>query len=191
MRLTCANGRSLGADRVGDRGERPAGGRRPGRCGPGQSLGRPGVEQRREQQPVPQVHAGIENRLRFSCREDRRPSLRRLVTVDTLTGAGHVTSPNLSHSPSTPLPKSLSMANSVRVLRVVEPLAVGRHLFQQPDRLSGAVRPAGHVWLVRLRPGPQQAIVAVGLGKPSADYLAAQVRDVIDPPPLATPARIR
>ena len=45
-----------------------------------------------------------------------------------------------------------------------------------------------HVWLIRLRRGPQQAIVAVGLGKPSADYLAAQIRDVIDPPPLATSA---
>ena len=56
---------------------------------------------------------------------------------------------------------------------------------------SSRGRPAGHVWLVRLRRGPQQAIVAVGLGKPSADYLAAQIRDVIDPPPLATPARIR
>jgi len=39
--------------------------------------------------------------------------------------------------------------------------------------------------------GPHQAVLAIGLGKPSADYLASQIRDVIDPPPLATPARIR
>jgi len=51
-------------------------------------------------------------------------------------------------------------------------------------------RPAGHVWLVRLR-GQQQTVIAVGLGRPSADHLASQMRDVITPPPLATPLRIR
>ena len=56
---------------------------------------------------------------------------------------------------------------------------------------SSRGRPAGQVWLVRLRRGSQQAILAVGLGRPSAEYLAAQIRDVIDPPPLATPANIR
>jgi DNA replication protein DnaC len=56
---------------------------------------------------------------------------------------------------------------------------------------SSKGRPAGQVWLVRLRRGPHQAVLAIGLGKPSADYLASQIRDVIDPPPLATPARIR
>ena len=56
---------------------------------------------------------------------------------------------------------------------------------------SSRGRPAGQVWLVRLRRGSQQAIVAVGLGKPSADYLASQIREVIAPQPVATPARIR
>jgi hypothetical protein len=52
-------------------------------------------------------------------------------------------------------------------------------------------RPAGQVWLVRIRRGGQQAIVAHGLGRPSADHLARQLQEVINPPPLATPARIR
>jgi len=56
---------------------------------------------------------------------------------------------------------------------------------------SSRGRPAGHVWLVRLRRGPTQAVVAIGLGRPSAEHLAGQLRDVIDPPPVATPARIR
>jgi hypothetical protein len=56
---------------------------------------------------------------------------------------------------------------------------------------SSRGRPSGHVWLVRLRRGQQQAIIAVGLGRPSADHLATQIRDVITPPPLATPAKIR
>jgi hypothetical protein len=46
---------------------------------------------------------------------------------------------------------------------------------------SGSGRPAGHVWLVRLRRGTQQAIIAAGLGRPSAEDLAAQIRAVIDP----------
>jgi len=56
---------------------------------------------------------------------------------------------------------------------------------------SSRGRPAGQVWLVRIRRGPLATIVAVGLGRPSADTLATQIRGVIDPPPLATPARIR
>jgi hypothetical protein len=56
---------------------------------------------------------------------------------------------------------------------------------------SSRGRPAGHVWLVRIRRGNHQAIVAVGLGRPSAEHLARQIRDVINPPPLATPAQIR
>ena len=56
---------------------------------------------------------------------------------------------------------------------------------------SSRGRPAGHVWLVRLRRGPTQTIVAIGLGRPSAEHLASQIRDVINPPPVATPARIR
>ena len=46
---------------------------------------------------------------------------------------------------------------------------------------SSRGRPAGHVWLVRLRRGNRQAIIAVGLGRPSAEHLAAQIRDVLDP----------
>lgn len=56
---------------------------------------------------------------------------------------------------------------------------------------SSRGRPAGQVWLVRIRRGHLATVVAVGLGRPSADTLAAQIRNVIDPPPLATPARIR
>jgi len=56
---------------------------------------------------------------------------------------------------------------------------------------SSRGRPAGHVWLVRLRRGSHQSIVAAGLGRPSAEHLARQLRDVINPPPLASPPRIR
>jgi hypothetical protein len=56
---------------------------------------------------------------------------------------------------------------------------------------SSRGRPAGQVWLVRLRRGSQQVIVATGLGRPSADYLATQIRDIINPPHLAAPAAIR
>ena len=56
---------------------------------------------------------------------------------------------------------------------------------------SSRGRPAGQVWLVRLRRGNRSTIVAIGLGRPSAETLAAQLRDVINPPPLARPPRIR
>jgi hypothetical protein len=56
---------------------------------------------------------------------------------------------------------------------------------------SSRGRPAGHVWLVRLRRGQQQVVIAVGLGRHSAEHLATQIRDVIDPPALATPAQTR
>jgi len=56
---------------------------------------------------------------------------------------------------------------------------------------SSRGRPSGHVWLVRLRRGQQQTVIAVGLGRPSAEHLANQIRNVITPPPLATPPRIR
>jgi hypothetical protein len=42
-------------------------------------------------------------------------------------------------------------------------------------------RPTGHVWLVRLRRGDLVVEVATGLGRPSADYLARQLREVIEP----------
>lgn len=77
------------------------------------------------------------------------------------------------------------------------------HRYDHPDRhaplivevdhgsTSSRGRPAGHAWLVRLRRGSQQAVIAVGLGRPSAEHLAAQIRDVINPPDLASPASTR
>ena len=56
---------------------------------------------------------------------------------------------------------------------------------------SSRGRPAGHVWLVRLRRGDLHVILAVGLGRPSAEHLARQIREVINPPPLATPTQTR
>ncbi len=56
---------------------------------------------------------------------------------------------------------------------------------------SSRDRPAGHVWLVRLRRGPRQVTIAVGLGRPPAEHLANQIRDVLNPPPLATPTQTR
>jgi hypothetical protein len=46
---------------------------------------------------------------------------------------------------------------------------------------EGIGRPTGHVWLVRLRRGDRRVEVASGLGRPSAEYLARQLRDIIDP----------
>ncbi len=77
------------------------------------------------------------------------------------------------------------------------------HRYDHPDRhapltveidhgsTSSRSRPAGHVWLVRLRRGNQQAVIAVGLGRPSAEHLAAQIRDVIDPPDMDSPVQTR
>ena len=77
------------------------------------------------------------------------------------------------------------------------------HRFDHPDRrepliveidhgsTSSRGRPAGHVWLVRLRRGNQQAVIAVGLGRPSAEHLASPIREVINPPALARTAQIR
>jgi hypothetical protein len=42
-------------------------------------------------------------------------------------------------------------------------------------------RPTGHVWLVRLRRGERTVAVATGLGRPSADHLARQLRELIEP----------
>lgn len=56
---------------------------------------------------------------------------------------------------------------------------------------SSRGRPAGQVWLVRLRRGRQQVIVAIGLGRPSADHLASQINSIINPLPLASPAANR
>jgi hypothetical protein len=56
---------------------------------------------------------------------------------------------------------------------------------------SSRGRPTGHVWLVRLRRGNHQVILAVGLGRPSAEHLASQICEVINPPPVATPPQNR
>ena len=56
---------------------------------------------------------------------------------------------------------------------------------------SSRGRPAGQVWLVRLRRGKQQVIVAIGLGRPSAEDLARQIDSIINLPPLASPAASR
>ena len=51
---------------------------------------------------------------------------------------------------------------------------------------SAKQRPAGRVWLVRLRRGDRAVIIAAGLGRPSADHLAHQITQLIHPTPLAT-----
>jgi hypothetical protein len=40
-------------------------------------------------------------------------------------------------------------------------------------------RPTGRVWLVRMRRGKDEVIVATELGRPSADHLAAQIAQLI------------
>jgi hypothetical protein len=47
--------------------------------------------------------------------------------------------------------------------------------------LSAQGRPAGRVWLVRLRRGHHAVIVASGLGRTTADSLAAQITTVLHP----------
>jgi hypothetical protein len=42
-------------------------------------------------------------------------------------------------------------------------------------------RPAGRVWLVRMRRGRREVVVASELGRPSADHLAGQIADLISP----------
>ncbi len=48
--------------------------------------------------------------------------------------------------------------------------------------LTSQGRPAGRVWLVRLRRGPRAVIVASGLGRTSAESLAAQITAVLHTP---------
>lgn len=63
----------------------------------------------------------------------------------------------------------------------------------QVDHGSTSIRgrPAGQVWLVRLRRGKKQVIIAIGLGRPSAEDLARQIDSMINPPALANPAASR
>jgi hypothetical protein len=42
-------------------------------------------------------------------------------------------------------------------------------------------RPTGRVWLVKIRRGRSEVIVARELGRPTADHLAAQIAEVISP----------
>jgi hypothetical protein len=41
-------------------------------------------------------------------------------------------------------------------------------------------RPTGRVWLVRMRRGSDEVVVATELGRPSADHLAGQISQLID-----------
>jgi hypothetical protein len=40
-------------------------------------------------------------------------------------------------------------------------------------------RPAGRIWLVRLRRAEQTVVIAAELGRPSAEYLAAQLNTLL------------
>lgn len=47
------------------------------------------------------------------------------------------------------------------------------------ENLTG--RPIGRVWLVRLRRRTHTVVIADGLGRPSADYLADQITHALQP----------
>ena len=47
---------------------------------------------------------------------------------------------------------------------------------------EAASRPTGRVWLVRMRHGNDEVVVATELGRPSADHLAGQIAQLIDRP---------
>jgi hypothetical protein len=49
----------------------------------------------------------------------------------------------------------------------------------QGDQSAG--RPSGRVWLVRMRRGTAEVIVANELGRPSADHLAGQIAELLSP----------
>ena len=48
-------------------------------------------------------------------------------------------------------------------------------------------RPVGRVWLVRLRRRNHTVVIADGLGRPSADYLADQIARALPPAPRRPP----
>lgn len=52
-------------------------------------------------------------------------------------------------------------------------------------------RPTGHVWQVQLRRGTHQTTIATGLGRPSAEHLARQIREVINPTAMDTAPQTR
>jgi len=49
------------------------------------------------------------------------------------------------------------------------------------EPVEDGARPVGRVWLVRLRRGKRQVVVAAELGRPSADHLANQIAHVVSP----------
>ena len=49
------------------------------------------------------------------------------------------------------------------------------------EAVDDGARPAGRVWLVRLRRGNRQVVVAAELGRPSADHLANRIGEVVSP----------
>jgi hypothetical protein len=54
---------------------------------------------------------------------------------------------------------------------------------------SAKGRPAGRVWLVRLRRDDRTVIVAAGLGPPSADHLARQISELLEASHVTQEAR--
>lgn len=56
------------------------------------------------------------------------------------------------------------------------------HIEVDHGSTSSRGRPTGQVWLVRLRRGNQQAIIATGLPRRSAEHLAHQIQQMITPP---------
>jgi hypothetical protein len=55
------------------------------------------------------------------------------------------------------------------------------------EPVDDGVRPAGRIWLVRLRRGPRQVVIATGIGRPSADHLAGQLIELIGSPRTQQP----
>ena len=53
------------------------------------------------------------------------------------------------------------------------------------DAAEDVGRPLGRVWLVRLRRGPRELVIASELGRPSADHLAAELVSMISARPWA------
>ncbi len=65
---------------------------------------------------------------------------------------------------------------------------IHRHRAEEPvvvevdhGSTSAKGRPTGRVWMVRLRRGQRSVIVAIGLGRPSADHLASQITELLEP----------
>ena len=66
---------------------------------------------------------------------------------------------------------------SPRCRATAGPAALCVEVDHEPDENGG--RPAGRVWLVRMRRGKRTVIVATELGRPSAEHLASQIADLI------------